>query len=276
MRLKRRFFVLSALLLIAVLAVTLRLPRIGRENPAPDTGETAAVLPSVTTSPSPAPTAPPVDTSYYEEQIGELAAQNEKLRQDLYAATHFVNLADASDSIIIELRYATRDNFTGEVLYPVSVCLLRAETAQKLIEAQNRFEELGYRIKVWDAYRPLSAQWILFEAAEDKKFIADPVSGSRHNRGGAVDITLTDIDGNELEMPSGFDEFAKSCRDDPDMSEEAKEHMDLLTSVMAECGFIPIRCEWWHFDDSDWRTYPIMDIHLESFAEYPADQRSAP
>ena len=118
-----------------------------------------------------------------------------RLRQDLYAATHFVNLQDINDTIIIELRYATDDNFTGTVLYPVSVCLLRAETAQKLIQAENRLEALGYRIKVWDAYRPLSVQRVLYEAVEDKTFIANPQNGSRHNRGGAVDITLTDMDG---------------------------------------------------------------------------------
>ena len=134
----------------------------------------------------------------------KLAAQNEMLRQDLYAATHFVNLADVSDTIIIELRYATEDNFTGAIIYPVSICLLRGETAQKLIAAETRFQELGYRIKVWDAYRPISAQRILYDAVVDKTFIANPENGSRHNRGAAIDITLTDMDGNEIEMPSGF------------------------------------------------------------------------
>lgn len=263
MKLKRRFFILCAVLLLAVLAATLSLTRREREKPAPDADEPSAALSTIT----PSPYVPPVDLSPYEEKIRELTEQNQTLRSDLYAASHFVNLADVSDSIIIELKYATDDNFTGAVLYPVSVCLLRAETAQKLIDAENRFEALGYRIKVWDAYRPLSAQKILYETVEDKTFIADPANGSRHNRGGAVDITLTDLDGNELPMPSGFDEFSKCQRDNPDMSETAEENVDLLTSVMTECGFTPINCEWWHFDDSDWRAYPILDIHLESFIE---------
>lgn len=265
MRLRRRFFILCAVILIAVLAIIIRLPRAGHENAAP--GETVPASPAATPSPLPSPTVPPVDVSRYEEKIRDLTKQNQMLRSDLYAATHFVNLADINDAIMIDLRYATDDNFTGEVLYPVSVCLLRTETAQKLIEAEARFEELGYRIKVWDAYRPLSAQWSLYEAVEDKTFIANPENGGRHNRGGAVDITLTDMDGAAVEMPSDFDDFTKSGRDNPDMSETAREHMDVLTSVMTECGFTSISSEWWHFDDSDWQSYPVLDIHLESFIE---------
>lgn len=267
MRLKPRFFVLFAALLIAVLAAAIFLPGTDRETTAPD--QTPAATPAAT--PSPSPSVPPVDVSSYEDTIRDLTEQNQTLRSDLYEASRFVNLADVDDRIIIELRYAAADNFTGAVLYPVSVCLLRAETAQKLIGAEDRFEALGYRIKVWDAYRPLSAQRILYEAVEDKTFIANPENGSRHNRGGAVDITLTDMGGIELEMPSDFDDFAKSYRDDPEMSETAREHMDVLTSVMTECGFTPIRSEWWHFDDSDWLTYPILDLHLESFIKQPLE-----
>ena len=270
MRPRPRLLIVSAIVLIAILAIIVNLPRKGRIDPAPGMDETVSAFPTAT--PTPSPSAAPVDTSYYEERIGELTAQNETLRQDLYAATHFVDLQDINDTIIIELRYATDDNFTGTVLYPVSVCLLRAETAQKLIQAENRLETLGYRIKVWDAYRPLSVQRVLYEAVEDKTFIADPANGSRHNRGGAVDITLTDMDGNEVEMPSDFDDFLKCERNDPGMSETARANMDLLTSVMTECGFTPINSEWWHFDDSDWRAYPVLGIHLESFIKPPPEE----
>ncbi len=251
--------------LIAVLAVVVNLPRIqflpNRE------AETPPVTPVISPSPSPTPSGEPIDVAPYEARIRDLTDQNEALRQALYKATRFVSIEELSDSIIIDLRYATEDNITGKALYPVTICLLREETAQKLLAAEARLAELGYRIKIWDAYRPLSAQRPLYDAVEDKRFIANPQNGSRHNRGAAVDLTLTDLVGNEVEMPSGFDEFARAGRDNPDMSETAREHLALLTEVMTECGFTTMNSEWWHYDDSDWKNYPIQDIGLEAFAK---------
>jgi D-alanyl-D-alanine dipeptidase len=279
MRPKPRLFIISAVILIAVLAIVL-LPRRDKTAITPDTEQTvlasSAISPaaSAVTSPAaspsvpPAPSIDPIDVFYYQELISGLTDRNQILREDLYEATHLVNLENMDSSMLIDLRYATSDNFTDTVLYPISICLLREETAQKLIKAEARFEALGYRIKIWDAYRPLSVQQIMYDATEDKAYIANPENGSRHNRGAAVDITLVDAEDNELEMPSGFDDFSINAhRDNPDMPETAKKNMDVLTSVMTECGFTSINSEWWHFDDSDWQSYPVLDIHLESFAE---------
>jgi D-alanyl-D-alanine dipeptidase len=175
-----------------------------------------------------------------------------------------VNVLDIDPSFVVELRYATDNNFAGKKLYPAAVCLLRRETAEKLKNANQDLQTYGYTIKIWDAYRPYHFQQILWDAAENKMYLANPKNGSRHNRGAAVDITLVDSYGNEAEMPTDFDEFSeRASRWYPGMTENARNNLDLLTKVMEKHGFIYINMEWWHYEDSNWRDYPILDIPLE-------------
>jgi len=175
-----------------------------------------------------------------------------------------VNVLDIDPSFVIELRYATDNNFAGKKLYPAAVCLLRRETAEKLSKANRELQESGFTIKIWDAYRPFHFQQILWDAADNKMYLANPKNGSRHNRGAAVDITLVDSKGNEVEMPTDFDEFSeRASRWYPGMSENARKNLDLLTKVMEKHGFIYINMEWWHYEDSNWRDYPLLDIPLE-------------
>lgn len=176
-----------------------------------------------------------------------------------------VDIQALDSSIVVDLRYATEDNFTGRQLYPDnSRAYLRRETAVKMIQASEIFKKDGYTIKIWDAYRPLSVQRIMWEHSPLPGFLAHPDKGSNHNRGAAVDITLMDQEGNELEMPTGFDDFTeKAARDYADHSPEAKKNMDYLTQVMVSCGFRGIRTEWWHFDDLDAKNYPLLDVGLD-------------
>ncbi|WP_238883109.1 M15 family metallopeptidase [Clostridium sp. YIM B02551] len=178
-----------------------------------------------------------------------------------------VPVLDYDESFVIDLRYSTTNNFTGKKIYPVDTCLLQKGTLDKLINANNDFKKLGYKIKIWDAYRPASVQVNLWNLVKDRRFIASPyVSGSRHNRGAAVDITLVDSTGKELEMPTGFDEFNTSAyRTNTNISDTAKKNLELLTSVMEKNGFDTIETEWWHYDDSEADNYPILDIPLEDF-----------
>src|SRR6185503_14610279 len=121
----------------------------------------------------------------------------------------FVKVTDLDPSIAIELRYATTNNFTGKKIYPVDVCLLRKETALKLAAANAEFKKDGYRIKIWDAYRPPYVQQIFWGILPDERYVANPFrGGSKHNRGGAVDVTLIDSEGKELEMLTGFGDFS--------------------------------------------------------------------
>ncbi len=178
-----------------------------------------------------------------------------------------VRILDIIPTVDLDLRYATTNNFTNKKIYPVSVCLLRKETAQKLARAQTQFQKEGFSIKIWDAYRPPYVQRIFWELVSDERYVANPnKGGSRHNRGGAVDLTLVDKFGKELEMPSAFDDFSdRASPSNLDMSPEARKNVDYLNRVMTENGFLMYSHEWWHFDDSDWRDFPFVDVRLEKF-----------
>lgn len=199
-----------------------------------------------------------------------LLEQQIQQREAAYRTEVLNGLADlqALDSdILIDLRYATEDNFMARQVYPDnSRAFLRRETAVKLIRANEIFKKDGYTIKIWDAYRPLSVQRIMWEHSPLPGYVAHPDKGSKHNRGAAVDITLVDQEGKELEMPTGFDDFTeKAARDYANHSAEAKRNMDYMTQVMVSCGFKGIRTEWWHFEDLDANNYPLLDIGLDSF-----------
>lgn len=208
--------------------------------------------------------------------VRELEAENAELRQENLAlndrleraAQGFVLVEDVDPTIIIDLRYATPDNFTGKQVYPRAVAILRPKTAAKLAAANAEFRELGYALKVWDAYRPAWAERELWHATTQKAYVADPRYPSRHNRGTSVDVTLVDGDGNELEMPTPFDEFSERAgRTYQGMSAKARENMDLLTAIMVRNGFSTIGNEWWHFDDAQWRDYPAVDVSFDLFIE---------
>lgn len=177
-----------------------------------------------------------------------------------------VELLKLDSSFVIDLKYASSDNFTGKRIYTQSKCILHKNTAAKLVKANSEFKKLGYRIKILDAYRPYSAQKLLWDAASDKSFVADPKKGSVHNRGAAVDVTLVDNSGEELPMPSEFDEFTKRAHlNYKDCPENRIKNRELLGKIMVKCGFKRISNEWWHFDDTDAKKYPIQDIPFEGF-----------
>ena len=169
-----------------------------------------------------------------------------------------VKVADYIPGISVELRYATTDNFTGVVIYEDSTAYLRYGTVKKLSAVQDKLWEQGYCIKIWDAYRPVEAQFKLWEVCPDPTFVSNPNNGySSHSRGNTVDITITDLNGNEITMPSAFDEFGSIAdRDYGDVSEEAGNNSLMLESVMAECGFKGYSKEWWHYSDTD--EYPVI------------------
>ncbi len=211
-----------------------------------------------------------------EQELASARAEKAALKEgtgvegEIFKMKGLVEVRDLCPGLEVELKYATEDNFTGRRLYPVEVCLLRKETAKKLAAANAEFMADGYRLKIWDAYRPLSVQEALWEEKPDPVYVADPETGSNHNRGAAVDVTLVDEEGRELEMPTGFDVFtAEASRSYPDIPREARDNMEYLTEVMINNGFTPIESEWWHFNDADVAEYAIIDLDLEDFvAEY--------
>lgn len=195
--------------------------------------------------------------------------KNEKSDQNAVLEKHgLVELIKLDDSFVIDIKYATEDNFAKKKIYTQSLCLINKNTAKKLIAANNEFKTLGYRIKVFDAYRPFSAQQVLWDAAEDKSYLANPRKGSKHNRGAAVDVTLVDGEGQELGMPSGYDEFSERAHlKFNKCDEELIKNRELLGKIMIKHGFKRISTEWWHFDDTDALKYPLLDIAFEEFVQ---------
>lgn len=186
-------------------------------------------------------------------------------REDIEEKYELVRLLDIDPTFVIDLKYATRDNFVGRQVYPDnSAAVLRKSTALKLKTANGIFKQNGYRIKVLDAYRPQHVQYVFWYFMPDIRFVADPLRGSKHNRGASVDITLVDQDGNEIGMGTEFDDFTeRAAYDYPGHTETARKNMKYLRDVMEEAGFQGISTEWWHFDDVGWQEYDLLDVGFE-------------
>jgi zinc D-Ala-D-Ala dipeptidase len=136
-----------------------------------------------------------------------------------------------------------------------------------LKKIQEDLAKRGLGLKVFDGYRTKSAQKIFWELMPDERYVANPLIGSRHQRGASVDVTLIDQNG-ELVMPSLFDDFSvKAHRNYMEASEEAICHRAILEAAMASQGFIGLPSEWWHFDDADWKSYPLEDFSFEQLVE---------
>lgn len=174
-----------------------------------------------------------------------------------------VDVQAAAPGVVVDIRYATPDNFTKRVLYPANRCLLRGSVAGRLARVQADLAPKGLGLKVWDCYRPLSIQRALWELVPDPRYVADPKTGSRHNRGAAVDVTLVDASGQELEMPTGYDDFSERAhRGSPGASPAARGNAWTLEAAMKRRGFEGLPTEWWHFDAKGWKVFPLLDVPL--------------
>lgn len=165
------------------------------------------------------------------------------------ADTTFVRLADFSNDFVYDLRYATENNFLKAKVYDCAECYTRVKTAKALIAANNDFLNKGYQIKFFDCYRPNSVQYKMWKIVPNPQYVANPVKGSIHNKGGAVDITLVDLEGNELDMGTDFDFFGKRAyHDNLDLPKHILDNRTLLKETMEHHGFWSIRTEWWHYN----------------------------
>jgi zinc D-Ala-D-Ala dipeptidase len=163
--------------------------------------------------------------------------------------TLFIRLADFSDDFGYDLRYATSNNFLKAAVYPCAECYTRVKTAKALLAANTEFNRLGFRIRFFDCYRPNSVQYKMWELVPNPQYVADPVKGSIHNKGGAVDITLETLDGNTLDMGTDFDFFGKRAyHDNMDLPPAILHNRRVLKEVMERHGFWSIRTEWWHYN----------------------------
>lgn len=183
--------------------------------------------------------------------------------------TDFVDIKSVEKTIIVDLRYASANNVARHALYPPGTpALVRAGVAQRLVVVQEYLRKKGYGLKIWDAYRPQSAQEKLWQFTHNRSFVADPKEGrgSMHIRGAAVDATLVDSSGNDVPMPTDFDSFTPTALIDySGRSPAVRQNLNLLQKAMAHGGFYGLRTEWWHFCAPDWKKFdPVPELKLAS------------
>ena len=202
----------------------------------------------------------------------------EELRREALAATppsepgefresDLLELAGLDSTIKLDIRYAGSRNFLGVPVYTQARAFLQRPAAEALVRAHRVLEAAGYGLLIHDGYRPWYVTRVFWDATPpaQHEFVADPATGSRHNRGCAVDLTLYDIrTGAPVEMPGGYDEFSRrSYPDYPGGTSRQRWHRDLLRRVMEAEGFTVYPAEWWHFDYRDWRSYRIGNRRFE-------------
>jgi D-alanyl-D-alanine dipeptidase len=173
----------------------------------------------------------------------------------------YVDVSTKVPDAILDVRYATSNNFTKKVVYDSAKVYLVKEAANALKAVADDLRKKGYRLVIFDGYRPLAVQRIFWEIMPDPKYVADPAKGSRHNRGAAVDLSLADLQGNYLSMPTEFDHFGVEAHHDYlNLTEKQISNRSLLRETMEANGFQHLPTEWWHYDLIGWETYPIVGL----------------
>ncbi|MEW4569070.1 serine hydrolase [Tautonia sp. JC769] len=184
-----------------------------------------------------------------------------------FLESDLVDLTTLDPTILLDIRYATENNFLGTPFYSSARALLQRPAAEALVRVHRSLEPLGYGLLVHDAYRPWYVTKMFYDATPEasRGFVANPASGSRHNRGCAVDLTLYDRStGKAVPMVAGYDEFSeRGGAYYPGGTARQRWHRLLLRRAMEDQGFAVIPNEWWHFDFEDWRSYPIGNQTFE-------------
>ncbi len=169
-----------------------------------------------------------------------------------------IDLADAAFDLDLQIAYATADNFAGRAIYARPRALLRPEAAEKLAAACRLAGRLGLRFRIYDAFRPLEAQWALWRAAPNPGYVADPRRGGPHTRGIAVDLTLLGPEGAPLDMGGPFDELTPNAWHEADVPEAAQRNRHLLLGLMTAAGWDCYLKEWWHYQLFEPRRYAVL------------------
>lgn len=188
------------------------------------------------------------------------------------AARRLVNLRTVEPSLRFDVRYASTNNFTGQQLYPLPAVWLHEDVAHALVNVQRDLQKEGLGLKVFDGYRPYHVQQRMWDMIRDERYVSNPAKNAgRHTRGTAVDVTLVDLRGRELPMPTAFDDFTERAhRNASGTSPRARANSQKLERVMVRHGFIAYPYEWWHFDFQGWEQHPPLDVPLTHlFARNP-------
>jgi D-alanyl-D-alanine dipeptidase len=192
----------------------------------------------------------------------------------IFVYNGLVDIRELDPRIIIDLRYATTNNFASKVFHPFPLALMRVETAKMFIKAQNLAWSQGYRLRIYDSYRPLLVQRQLFEAnaSGSALFVAAPSENEKHSIGLAIDCGLSYMDGEEVEMPSPYNEFTqRAYATYSGGSVEATANRELLKRIMTEVGFSVYSKEWWHYNAPNPQRLKALDMPFQEFVDKRAE-----
>jgi len=226
--------------------------------------------PSAGAAVQPAPTFRITPLRPVEELRREALAATPPAQPDSLLRPDLVEVVALDSTIRLDIRYATADNFMGARMYSQARAFAQRPAAQALVRANRRLRAHGLALLIHDGYRPWYVTRMFWDATPDslKTFVANPATGSRHNRGCAIDLGLYDLTtGNPVEFPSGYDEFSERAYSDYAGGTPAQNrHRALLREAMEAEGFVVNPTEWWHFDYRDWRRYPVINLQFEEIS----------
>ena len=194
-----------------------------------------------------------------------------KSLDEVYSYAGLIELKEVDSSFVLDIKNATTDNITGKVQYDHNLCLINIDAAKALMKAQELAMADGYRIKIWDAYRPTSVQSAMNKSlpADKKHFVPAPSNSSQHNRGIAVDVTLVDANGNELDMPTGYCEFTDATHANYKGAAKIQtKNREYLKSIMTKAGFKVLEIEWWHYYLPSYKDYEQLDLKFDDYLKY--------
>jgi zinc D-Ala-D-Ala dipeptidase len=185
--------------------------------------------------------------------------------------TDFIDISVVVADAVIDMRYATAENFVHRKMYPVNRCLLRRQVAMHLVHAADILRPQQRRLLLWDCYRPASVQREFWRVVPDTRYVAQPtfseagapLTGSKHSRGAAVDISLADSQGRQIVMPTAHDDFSAAAQRVNAQKSKAARELRILDDAMQQAGFTGIATEWWHYDHTGANEYPLADQPLQ-------------
>ncbi|HTQ64804.1 MAG TPA: M15 family metallopeptidase [Puia sp.] len=204
-------------------------------------------------------------SKYGVEYIKTIELYRQTLAND--SLKKMTDLQSSVPGIVLDLRYATTNNFMGRRMYPENTrhSFLRLQAVKSLVLVQKELNTMGYGLKIFDAYRPYSVTEQFWELVHDDRYVADPSKGSGHNRGIAVDLTIINLKTKkEIKMPTGFDNFSDSAHHDfMKLPDDVLKNRKLLKETMEKYGFIAFETEWWHYSLPNPEKYEILDLSFE-------------
>jgi zinc D-Ala-D-Ala dipeptidase len=195
------------------------------------------------------------------QQLQKMAADNQ--------AKKMVDLKKNIPGIVLDLRYSGTNNFMHQKLYPpITTTYLRKAAADSLSVIQSQLQQMGFNLKIFDAYRPYSVTEKMWEPVKDDRYAADPKFGSGHNRGVAVDLTIINATtGEELNMGTDFDNFSDTAHHTfTNLPEDVLQNRLLLKKIMVQHGFKPLDTEWWHYSLFNAKEFELLDIDFKKIS----------